>query len=100
VAWFPDRRGLVTGLAAAGFAAGGVIGGPLAAHLITTIGVLATFALLGAASATILGSVALFMELPPEQFCPPGWQAPAPIWCGSTRCMRRSTRRNGTACGR
>jgi OFA family oxalate/formate antiporter-like MFS transporter len=78
VKWFPDRRGLVTGLAAAGFAAGGVIGGPLAAYLITTTGVLPTFAFLGIASATILGSAALFMQLPPEQFRPPGWQAPAP----------------------
>src|ERR1700722_19949917 len=45
--WFPDRRGLITGIAVGGFGAGALIVAPLATHLIGTIGVLHTFAYLG-----------------------------------------------------
>ena len=47
VKWFPDRRGLATGLAAAGFAAGAVLGAPVAETLVASVGVLPTFALIG-----------------------------------------------------
>src|ERR1700733_3987742 len=47
--WFPDRRGLMTGIAVGGFGAGGVITAPVATHLIQSVGVLRTFAYLGIA---------------------------------------------------
>jgi MFS transporter, OFA family, oxalate/formate antiporter len=40
VKWFPDRRGLMTGIAVGGFGAGAFITAPVATHLILTVGVL------------------------------------------------------------
>jgi hypothetical protein len=47
VKWFPDRRGLITGIAVGGFGAGALITAPLATRLIQSVGVLSTFAYLG-----------------------------------------------------
>src|SRR5579885_253440 len=49
VKWFPDRRGLITGLAVGGFGAGALITAPVATSLIQTpgIGVPLTFNILG-----------------------------------------------------
>src|SRR6202522_290489 len=47
VKWFPDRRGLITGVAVAGFGAGALITAPVATRLIQRVGVLHTFAYLG-----------------------------------------------------
>jgi OFA family oxalate/formate antiporter-like MFS transporter len=77
VKWFPDRRGLATGLAAAGFAAGAVIGAPVAGALVVSVGVLPTFALIGAASLVVVGGAALLMQPPPPGYQPIGWQPPA-----------------------
>src|SRR5437763_5047259 len=47
VKWFPDKRGMITGIAVAGFGAGALITAPIASRLIGNIGVLKTFAVLG-----------------------------------------------------
>src|SRR3954447_10848257 len=44
---FPDRRGLITGIAVGGFGAGALITAPVATRLIQTVGVMQTFAILG-----------------------------------------------------
>src|SRR4051812_46600147 len=44
VKWFPDRRGLITGIAVGGFGAGAFITAPVATRLIQSVGVLSTFA--------------------------------------------------------
>src|SRR6202047_1463440 len=49
VKWFPDRRGLITGIAVGGFGAGALITAPVATRLIQRVGVLSTFAYLGIA---------------------------------------------------
>src|SRR5436190_23477040 len=46
VKWFPDRRGLITGIAVGGFGAGALITAPVATRLIQSVGVLTTFAFL------------------------------------------------------
>src|SRR5678815_1991779 len=62
VKWFPDRRGLITGVAVGGFGAGALITAPIATRLIQSVGVLTTFAYLGIAYlvVTVLGG--LFMQ--------------------------------------
>jgi OFA family oxalate/formate antiporter-like MFS transporter len=40
VKWFPDRRGLITGIAVGGFGAGALITAPVATRLIQSVGVL------------------------------------------------------------
>lgn len=76
VKWFPDKRGLVTGLAVAGFGAGGLIFTPLANYFITALGIMATFFYLGLIffCAIIIGSQ--WMKIPENDYCPPGWTPP------------------------
>jgi OFA family oxalate/formate antiporter-like MFS transporter len=73
VKWFPDRRGLITGIAVAGFGAGALITAPVAARLIQIVGVLPTFAYLGIAYFIVATIAALFMRNPPEGYQPEGW---------------------------
>ena len=76
VKWFPDRRGLITGIAVGGFGAGALITAPVATRLIRSVGVLNTFAYLGVAYLIVTVGAALFMQNPPEGWRPDGW-APA-----------------------
>src|SRR5690625_1585411 len=48
VKWFPDHRGLATGMAIMGFGFAALLSGPAAASLIDSIGISATFFTLGA----------------------------------------------------
>jgi OFA family oxalate/formate antiporter-like MFS transporter len=73
VKWFPDKRGLITGIAVGGFGAGALITAPVATRLIQSVGVLSTFAYLGIAYLIIAIIAALFMQNPPEGYQPPGW---------------------------
>lgn len=73
VKWFPDRRGLITGIAVGGFGAGALITAPVATKLIQTIGVLSTFTYLGIAYLIVTVLAALFMQNPPDGWKPEGW---------------------------
>jgi OFA family oxalate/formate antiporter-like MFS transporter len=73
VKWFPDRRGLITGIAVGGFGAGALITAPVATRLIQSVGVLNTFAYLGIAYLIVTVIASLFMQNPPEGWRPEGW---------------------------
>lgn len=73
VKWFPDKRGLMTGIAVGGFGAGALITAPLATHLIATVGVLTTFLYLGLAYLVVCVCGGYFMQNPPEGYKPEGW---------------------------
>jgi OFA family oxalate/formate antiporter-like MFS transporter len=73
VRWFPDRRGLITGIVVGGFGSGALVTAPLATRLIQSVGVLETFALLGVAFLVITVTTSLFMQNPPEGWRPEGW---------------------------
>lgn len=73
VKWFPDRRGLITGIAVGGFGAGALVTAPVATHLIQTVGVLQTFAYLGVAFLVVTMATGFFMRNPPEGYRPEGW---------------------------
>src|SRR3954465_10595179 len=73
VKWFPDRRGLITGVAVGGFGAGALITAPLATRLIQSVGVLHTFAYLGIAYLVVTVIAGLFMHNPPDGWRPDGW---------------------------
>jgi len=74
VKWFPDKRGLITGIAVGGFGAGALITAPIATRLIESQGVLRTFAYLGIAYLIVTPLAGLFMRNPPEGWKPEGWQ--------------------------
>src|SRR3989440_9212297 len=77
VKWFPDRRGLITGIAVGGFGAGALITAPVATRLIQSVGVLSTFAYLGIAYLIVTVVTGLFMRNPPDGWKPEGWMPTA-----------------------
>jgi OFA family oxalate/formate antiporter-like MFS transporter len=77
VKWFPDRRGLITGIAVGGFGAGALITAPVATRLIQSVGVLTTFAYLGIAYLVVTIIAGSFMQNPPDGWKPEGWSPTA-----------------------
>jgi len=72
IKWFPDRRGLATGMAVMGFGAGSLICSPIAARLIQYFGISATFYTLGIAYFILMMSGALYIAKPEEGWMPKG----------------------------
>jgi MFS family permease len=83
VKWFPDRRGMATGMAIMGFGGGAMIGSPLANILINTFktansaGVWETLAVMGVLYLVAMTCGALGYRVPPAGWRPEGWTAPA-----------------------
>ncbi|MDE1156622.1 MAG: OFA family MFS transporter [Acidobacteriaceae bacterium] len=71
--WFPDKRGLMTGIAVGGFGAGALITAPVATHLIQTVGVTRTFFYLGIAYLIVAVLTGFCMQNPPTGWKPEGW---------------------------
>jgi OFA family oxalate/formate antiporter-like MFS transporter len=74
IRWFPDKRGMITGLAVAGFGAGALVTAPVAERLLSSVGVAATFEILGAAYFVIVLATGSLMRNPPDGYNPPGHQ--------------------------
>ncbi len=83
IKWFPDRRGLATGLAIMGFGGGAMIGSPLSAWLMARfhgahdVGVWQTFLVLAAVYAVFMAAGALGYRVPPPGYWPAGVPRPA-----------------------
>ncbi len=83
VKWFPDRRGMATGMAIMGFGGGAMIGAPLANLLInyfktpTDVGVWQTFLVMGIVYFVFMTIGAFSYRIPPAGWVPEGWTAPA-----------------------
>ena len=77
VKWFPDRRGLATGLAIMGFGFGALLAGPLIVRLIGVVGLAHTFMILGCGYLVVMMCCAQVLRRPPEGWAPKGWQQPA-----------------------
>ena len=76
VKWFPERRGLMTGVAVGGFGAGALLAAPIATRLIHSVGVLSTFAWLGIAYLMLTVLTSYFLQNPPEGYAPEGYTPP------------------------
>jgi MFS family permease len=80
IKWFPDRRGMATGMAIMGFGGGAMIGAPLADLLMkhyasaTTVGVWETFATMGAIYFVSMMCGAFGYRVPRLGWAPAGWQ--------------------------
>ncbi|ABF42923.1 major facilitator superfamily (MFS) transporter [Candidatus Koribacter versatilis Ellin345] len=72
--WFPDLRGLMTGVAVAGYGAGALIMSPIAAKLIVSRGIPYTFLGMGIVYGVLVILTAQAYENPPEGWRPVGWQ--------------------------
>ncbi|AXI08134.1 MFS transporter [Oceanobacillus sp. 143] len=73
VKWFPDRRGLATGLAIMGFGFAALISGPVAAALIEAVGITNTFLTLGIAYFIVMAISAQYLSPPPDGWAPKGF---------------------------
>ena len=88
VRWFPDKKGMVTGLAVAGFGFGATIWVQLAgswfggllntANVLGLPGVQSVFVVYGIAFAALVLAGSVVMVNPPEGYTPAGWTPPPP----------------------
>ncbi|MFZ3577210.1 L-lactate MFS transporter [Virgibacillus sp. DJP39] len=74
VKWFPDRRGLATGLAIMGFGFAAAISSPIMNSLIQSVGTAETFYILGVAYFVVMVASSLYLEKPPADWSPAGFQ--------------------------
>ena len=85
IKWFPDRRGMATGMAIMGFGGGAMIGSPLANELMTyfatpsDVGVTRTFLALALGYFLFMMGGALGYRLPAPGWKPAGWTPPAMV---------------------
>jgi MFS family permease len=83
IKWFPDRRGMATGMAIMGFGGGAMIGAPLATklmahfHSATDVGAASTFLVLAAVYFLFMCGGAFAYRVPPDGYAPAGWQPQA-----------------------
>ena len=89
IKWFPDRRGMATGMAIMGFGGGAMIGSPLAAELMKTfsgpesVGVVGTFLAMAAIYFVFMIAGAMGYRVPPSGWKPAGW-TPTPTQKNNT----------------
>ncbi|SFB24696.1 Major Facilitator Superfamily protein [Rhizobium sp. NFR07] len=82
IKWFPDRRGMATGMAIMGFGGGAMIGAPLANILMNTfktdvsVGVWQTFIVMAAIYFVFMMGGAFGYRIPPAGWRPEGWAPP------------------------
>ncbi len=70
--WFPDKRGLITGIIVSALGFGGVIFTPIARALIKNVGELQTFMWLGVIFIVTSTLGSFFIKNPPKDFIPKG----------------------------
>lgn len=70
VRWFPDHRGLATGMAIMGFGFASMITSPIAQKLMSIVGVSKTFYILGACYFLVMFTAAQYLEKPPVGWTP------------------------------
>lgn len=77
VKWFPDKKGLISGLSVAGFGLGSIVFAPICTALLSAIGPSSTFLVQG--GITLVGMLvgAPMMKAAPDGYAPPGWTPPA-----------------------
>jgi OFA family oxalate/formate antiporter-like MFS transporter len=68
VKWFPDRRGIASGLITAGYGMGAAAFNPLFNHLIRTIGYSDTFLWTGISHGALIGLAGLVLVNPPADY--------------------------------
>ncbi len=76
VKWFPDRRGMATGMAIMGFGGGAFLAGYLNVYFMNLFGVARTIIALGVVYFVIMMIGALLIRRPPEGWQPEGWVPP------------------------
>jgi MFS family permease len=76
VKWFPDRRGMATGMAIMGFGGGAFLAGYLNVYFMNMFGVARTIIALGVVYFVIMMIGARMIRRPPQGWRPEGWTPP------------------------
>jgi MFS transporter, OFA family, oxalate/formate antiporter len=76
VKWFPDRRGMATGMAIMGFGGGAFLAGYLNVYFMGLFGVARTVMMLGVTYFIIMMIGARIIRRPPPDWKPAGWTPP------------------------
>ena len=79
VKWFPDRRGMATGMAIMGFGGGAFLAGYLNVYFMNQLGVAETVIALGVAYFIIMMIGAAIIRRPPAGWKPQGWTPPVKV---------------------
>jgi MFS family permease len=79
VKWFPDRRGMATGMAIMGFGGGAFLAGYLNVYFMNQLGVAKTVIALGIAYFIIMMMGAAIIRRPPAGWKPQGWTPPVNV---------------------
>ena len=91
VKWFPDRRGMATGMAIMGFGGGAFVAGYLNVFFMDRLGVAGTIGLLGVVYFGVMLAGSRLMVSPPPGWTPPGWTPPLRVHrLISTRSVTRN----------
>src|SRR5689334_4187326 len=76
VKWFPDRRGMATGMAIMGFGGGAALASPLNVRFMNWLGVPTAVMTLGAIYFVVMMIGASILRRPPKGWKPDGWDPP------------------------
>ena len=76
VKWFPDRRGMATGMAIMGFGGGAALASPMNVRFMNALGVPAAVMTLAAIYFLLMMIGARILRRPPEGWKPAGWNPP------------------------
>ncbi len=79
VKWFPDRRGMATGMAIMGFGGGAAVASKLDVSLVAQFGVANTMFIFGAVYLVVMLMGAGILRRPPEGWKPEGWTPPVRV---------------------
>lgn len=77
VRFFPDRRGLASGLLTGGCGVGPVMWAPVSVALVAQFGILTTLKILGVVIIVVVGAASRLIATAPDGYRPAGW-TPAP----------------------
>ena len=73
VKWFPDKKGMITGIVLCGFGMSSAFLAPVATYIIGTAGWRITFQILGVIFLLVSVGAAQGLRIPQQGYCPAGW---------------------------
>lgn len=74
VKFFPDKKGLIGGIATASYGLSSVLVPPIANRLIDAVGVSSAFKIIGVIFIVVIAAASFFIEKCPDGFAPDGWK--------------------------
>lgn len=87
--WFPDKRGMISGVVVAGMGLGSLVFTPIGRVMILSRGVMSTWFTLGIIFMVLICVGSVFLKLPPTGYRPMGWEPVSSRHQGNTNFTQR-----------